>query len=144
MTPEQRDAVADQLSSLAGPAPMSELLTADAARRLPRIGFHTVRHDPLPLLDDEQLAVALDDGRTGLATVAGYSVDTIAYPHGRFDSRVVEAARASGFAIGLTLKREPVTPSSDPLALGRYTPPARVTLGEFAFSLVRTLLPNPS
>ena len=72
---------------------------------MPRIGFHTVRHDPLTRLDDEQLARALADGRAELAEVAGHPVNTIAYPHGRFDSRVVAAARESDFAIGLTCER---------------------------------------
>jgi peptidoglycan/xylan/chitin deacetylase (PgdA/CDA1 family) len=144
LAPEQRDAVADHLLCLAGPAPATELLTAEDARKLPRIGFHTVRHDRLTEIDDERLARALVDGRSGLSEVAGYPVDAIAYPHGRFDSRVVEAARECDFAIGLTCNREAVTPGSDPLALGRYAPPFRGPTGEFAFGLVRTLLISPS
>jgi peptidoglycan/xylan/chitin deacetylase (PgdA/CDA1 family) len=144
LTPEQRDAVADELLCLAGRAADGELLTADGARRLPCIGFHTVRHDTLTHLDDEQLAHALADGRAGLAEVAGHPVDTIAYPHGRFDSRVVAAARKSNFAIGLTCEREAVTPGSDPLALGRYEPPFQGPVGGFAFGLVRTLQMSPS
>jgi peptidoglycan/xylan/chitin deacetylase (PgdA/CDA1 family) len=139
LTPAQRDAVADELLCLAGRAPDSELLTAEGARRLPCIGFHTVRHDTLTRLDDEQLAHALADGTAGLAEVAGHPVDTIAYPHGRFDSRVVAAARESDFAIGLTCKREAVRPGSDPLALGRYEPPLRGPTGEFAFDLARLI-----
>jgi peptidoglycan/xylan/chitin deacetylase (PgdA/CDA1 family) len=144
LTPERRDAVADGLSCLAGRVPPSELLTADGARRLPHIGFHTVRHDPLTRLDDEQLAHALVDGRAGLAEVAGHPVDAIAYPHGHFDSRVVAAARECDFAIGLTCKREAVTPGSDPLALGRYEPAAQSPMASFAFGIVRTLISSPS
>jgi peptidoglycan/xylan/chitin deacetylase (PgdA/CDA1 family) len=144
LTPEQRDAVADELLCIAGQAPASELLTAEGARRLPRIGFHTIRHDTLTRLDDEQLARALADGRAGLAEVAGHAVDTIAYPHGRFNSRVVAAARESDFAMGLTCEREAVTPGSDPLALGRYEPPFQGSVGGFASGLVRTLLMSPS
>src|SRR4029453_17741999 len=55
-TPEQRDANADKLLRLAGPAPVSELLTAKEAGQLPSIGFHTVRHHSLPRPDDGQLA----------------------------------------------------------------------------------------
>jgi peptidoglycan/xylan/chitin deacetylase (PgdA/CDA1 family) len=144
LAPERRDAVADQLGCLAAPVPDSELLTAEDARLLPHIGFHTVRHDPLTHLDDEQLARALTDGREGLAEIAGYPVDTIAYPHGHFDSRVVAAARESDFAIGLTCERAAVTPGADPLALGRLEPPIRSSMGEFAFGLARTLLISPS
>jgi peptidoglycan/xylan/chitin deacetylase (PgdA/CDA1 family) len=140
MAPERRDAVAEELECLAPVASASESLTAKEASRLPHIGFHTVRHDLLTRLDDQLLARALADGRAELADVAGYPVDTIAYPHGHFDSRVVSAASESGFTIGVTLKREAVTPRADPLTLGRYEPPRQGPTGEFAFDLVRTLL----
>jgi peptidoglycan/xylan/chitin deacetylase (PgdA/CDA1 family) len=144
LAPEQRDAVVDELGRLAGPAPASELLTAEEARELPRIGFHTVRHESLTLLDDERLARALVDGRAGLAEVAGHPVDTIAYPYGQFDSRVVAAARKRDFAIGLTCQRAAVTPGADPLVLGRYAAPVCGSIGEFAFDLALTLLMSPS
>ncbi len=140
LAPDRRDAVADELEYLAAGAPAGEVLTTQEARRLPHIGFHTRRHDTLTSLDDERLAHALVDGRAGLAEVAGYPVDTIAYPHGSFDYRVVEAARKSGFVIGLTCEEEAVTPNSDLLALGRYEPPAGALTGEFAFDLVRILI----
>ena len=140
LAPDRRDAVADELEYLAAAAPESEVLTAQGARRLPHIGFHTLRHDTLTSLDDERLAHALVDGRAGLAEVAGYPVDIIAYPHGSFDSRVVEAARKSDFAMGLTCEEEAVTPDSDLLALGRYEAPVGGLMGEFAFDLVRVLI----
>jgi peptidoglycan/xylan/chitin deacetylase (PgdA/CDA1 family) len=140
MAPERRDAVAEELECLAPVASASESLTAKEASRLPHIGFHTVRHDPLTQLDDEQLVRALSVGRQGLAEVAGYPVDTIAYPHGDFDSRVVEAARKQGFSIGVTCEWHAVTPDADPLALGRCEPAAGESIGEFAFDLVRVLL----
>jgi peptidoglycan/xylan/chitin deacetylase (PgdA/CDA1 family) len=144
LAPEQRDAVADELGGLASPIPASDLLTAQDASRLPHIGFHTVRHDPLTRLDEQQLASALVDGRAELAEIAGSPVDTIAYPHGNFDSRVVTAARRSGFVIGVTVERQAVTPGTDPLAMGRYEPPFRGPTGAFAFGLVRTLLRSRS
>lgn len=144
LTPGQREAAAETLGELAPPVPAAEILTAAGAARLPHIGFHTVRHHPLTGLDDAQLEHALTEGRTGLGNVAGYPVDTIAYPHGSWDSRVVEAARESNFSIGVTCEREAVTPGADPLALGRYEPPVRASTGEFAFDLARTLLISPS
>jgi peptidoglycan/xylan/chitin deacetylase (PgdA/CDA1 family) len=144
LKPENRDVVDHELDCLATRAPESELLTMQNARRLPHIGFHTIRHDKLTELNDEQLARALTDGRAELSAVAGYPIDTIAYPHGWVDARVVEAARAKNFTIGVTCRREAVTPTADPLAFGRYEPPARVRGGEFAFDLVRTLLKSPA
>jgi peptidoglycan/xylan/chitin deacetylase (PgdA/CDA1 family) len=143
-SPQQRDAAAEGLGHLAAPVPRSELLTAEDARRLPNIGFHTRRHDPMTGLDDEQLARAVTDGRRGLAEIAGYSVDTIAYPHGQYDSRVLEAARDQRFSIGVTSEQKAVTPDADPLALGRYVPSPDASIGEFAFGLAYTLLISPS
>jgi peptidoglycan/xylan/chitin deacetylase (PgdA/CDA1 family) len=139
LAPGQRDAVADKLGCLVATASASELLTKREARRLPRIGFHTVRHDSLTKLDDELLARALVDGRADLSEFVGQPVDMIAYPHGLHDSRVVEAARQNEFTIGVTCKREPVTPRADALALGRYEAPVRGPMGRFAFDLARTL-----
>lgn len=144
LAPEPRDAKADRLGQLAAPVPPTDLLTMEGALQLPHIGFHTVRHDPMPSLDDEQLARALSDGRQGLAELAGYPVDAIAYPHGYFDSRVVEAAQEKDFLIGVTTQKQAVTPDSHPLALGRYEPPAGTSIGEFAFDLIRILLTSPT
>jgi len=144
LTPQQREAVAETLGELAPPVPAAEVLTSEDAARLPYVGFHTVHHHPLTGLDDAQLQRALTEGRDGLGSVAGYPVDTIAYPHGSWDRRVVEAARDSRFSIGVTCEREAVTPDSDPLAMGRYEPPVRASIGEFAFDLARTLLKSPT
>jgi peptidoglycan/xylan/chitin deacetylase (PgdA/CDA1 family) len=133
---QERDAVAQRLAGVAGPAAPGEVLTAEDARRLPRTGFHTVRHDPLTRLDDDQLARALSEGREEQAEIA--------YPHGYFDERVADAARRAGFRLGLTCERTAVTPHSDPLRLGRYEPPPHGSMGEFAFDLVRTLLITPT
>jgi peptidoglycan/xylan/chitin deacetylase (PgdA/CDA1 family) len=132
---ERRDVIADELLRLTAPSPQNELLTTEDARRLPHIGFHTVRHDRLTELDDRQLSRALAYGRAGLAEIAGRPIDTVAYPHGRFDSRVVAAAREHGFAIGVTCNRTAITPGADPLALGRCDAPVRGRTGEFAFDL---------
>jgi len=143
LSPAQRDAAAESIGSLAVPVPESELLTAEGARQLPHIGFHTLRHDPLTQLDDEQLDIALSEGRQGLAEIAGHPVDTIAYPHGQFDARVLQAVRDQKFSIGVTSEQQAVTPYADPLALGRYVPSVDASTGEFAFGLVYTLLLSP-
>lgn len=139
LAPERRDAVADELGSLTPAAPSHELLTTHTARLLPHIGFHTIRHDPLTALGDEQLARALSDGRVELGEVARQPVDTIAYPHGYCDPRVLAAARKAGFVIGVTCQPEAVTPDTDPLAMGRYEPPFHASTGVFAFVLARAV-----
>jgi len=86
------------------------------------------------------LSVALSDGRQGLAEIAGHPIDTIAYPHGQFDSRVVEATRDQHFSIGVTTQKTAVTPDTDPLALGRFVPAVDASIDRFGFGLVYTLL----
>lgn len=142
LTPERRAAVAVELGKLTGPPPVGDVLTADQARQLPEIGFHTVRHDTLTQLSDEQLTRALTEGRPRLSEFVGRPFDAIAYPHGRFDARVVAAARQSGFTLGLTGRPEAVQPGCDPLALGRYEPMARAEMRDVALDLVRLLKGN--
>jgi peptidoglycan/xylan/chitin deacetylase (PgdA/CDA1 family) len=103
------------------------------------VGFHTRRHDSLPGLDDRALERALRDGRSELEKFARRRVDVIAYPHGRADRRVAEAARAAHFVLGFTTLRRVVTPDSDPLLAGRLTAP-RGSLGEFAVGMLRSIV----
>lgn len=143
LPPESRDAVARELGKLSGPPPSGVVLTADHAMGLPHIGFHTIRHDTLTQLDNEQLTQALVDGRARLAEFVGQPIDAIAYPHGQADQRVVAAARECGFTIGLTGQPEAVRPGTDPLAMGRYEPAGRTPTREVALDLVRLLSRPP-
>lgn len=139
MTPEERVALDAGLRLLVGPDDPAEgglraedigLLTAEGFE----IGFHTLRHDPLPALADRELERALRDGRPALERAAGGDVRTIAYPHGRADERVAGAARDAGFELGFTGRTEPVTPKSEPLLLGRLSP-SYDSVGELALHL---------
>jgi peptidoglycan/xylan/chitin deacetylase (PgdA/CDA1 family) len=65
------------------------------------IGFHTCRHHYLPLLENEELPTALEEGRAELEELTG-PLTVVAYPHGAADERVAAAARAAGFAVGYT------------------------------------------
>ncbi len=103
------------------------------------IGFHTLRHDVLTKLDDGSLSAALADGRRELETAAGRPLRAIAYPHGKADTRVAEAARAANFAIGVTGRYEPVVPGTDPLLLGRIEP-TYASEAHFSSQLARLLL----
>jgi SAM-dependent methyltransferase len=57
---------------------------------------------------------------------------------------VIAATQEEKFRIGVTCKREAVTPAANPLALGRYEPPVRAVIKEFAYDLARTLLVSPA
>jgi peptidoglycan/xylan/chitin deacetylase (PgdA/CDA1 family) len=95
---------------------------ADLAEQGFEVGFHTVRHDPLPGLDDAQLQAALQDGRRELEHTVGRQLAVLAYPHGKADSRVARAA-AGTFEFAYTGAGTAVTPASNRHLLGRLEAP---------------------
>jgi peptidoglycan/xylan/chitin deacetylase (PgdA/CDA1 family) len=139
LPPQQRAEVAVALRTAVGPPAGDAGLRAAAVRELvdggSTIGFHTLRHDVLPSLDDAELARSLRDGRAELEATAGTPIDTIAYPHGKADDRVAAAARAAGFAAGFTTARGFVTPATDPFLLPRTV--ADLSASELAQRLAR-------
>src|SRR4051812_24392628 len=98
------------------------------------IGFHTPAHEPLPALSDEELARALRDGSDEL----GPGVRTIAYPHGKADQRVADAAQAAGYVCGFTSARGPVTPTTHPFLIPRTV--ADLSASALALRLARMFL----
>lgn len=142
LPPAVRRTVEGELERIVGPDPPDAGLRADHLQRLVaagvEIGFHTLRHDLLPLLDDEDLARAMEDGRRELAALVGRPLTSIAYPHGSADRRVAAAARSAGFEAGFTGRRGIVTPGADPLLLARLSP-SYSSLGEFAFDVAWAL-----
>lgn len=141
-TPEERAGFAERLAALVGDDPPDSGMRADDVRALAQagfgIGFHTLRHDRLPPLADDALDRALRDGRAELEAAAGRPVEAIAYPHGRADERVAQAARATGFRLGFTGTQEAVSDRSDPLLLSRIEP-AFTDVAAFAGQLARAL-----
>ena len=141
-TVEEREEEAARLLELGGPDPPDAGLRAGALRDLVaagfEVGFHTRRHHDLRRLDDQQVAVALDEGRGELERVTGSPLRLIAYPHGGADVRVAAAARMTGYDEGFTMDPESVTPATDPLLMGRFEPGFGPT-SRFALDLVRVL-----
>jgi peptidoglycan/xylan/chitin deacetylase (PgdA/CDA1 family) len=86
------------------------------------IGFHTLRHAALPQLHGETLAAALTDGRDALEAATGEQIELLAYPYGRADARVADAARRAGYVGAFVTAERPVTPRADPFLLGRWQP----------------------
>lgn len=140
--PRARAEAGNALQRLVGDDPPHSGLRADGVRALAvagfEIGFHTLRHDRLPPLGDEDLAAALTDGRSALEEACGCRLTAIAYPHGRADERVARAARAAGFELGFTGAGEPVQAGSDPMLLARIEP-AFTDVRAFAGQLVWAL-----
>jgi peptidoglycan/xylan/chitin deacetylase (PgdA/CDA1 family) len=83
------------------------------------IGFHTVDHEPLALVDEATLHEQLRKGRGELEDLCGAPLRSIAYPHGSADDRVAAAARVAGFTLGFTSAPVSVEPTVDPMLVGR-------------------------
>jgi peptidoglycan/xylan/chitin deacetylase (PgdA/CDA1 family) len=140
LSPQERISVVGTLSGL---APVrEEPLGADGVRALAaagwEIGFHTVRHDAFPTLDDHALRQALSAGRGELATLAGAPLRAFAYPHGKAGAREAAAAESSGFDVAFTGAAEVVSERTHPFLVGRLQP-ERSTLGRAALQLARAL-----
>jgi O-methyltransferase len=135
---QKREAAAALRAAVGEPAANVQLRAQDVrslAEADSAVGFHTLEHDVLPALSDSALEHALRNGREQLAAAAGGRLDLIAYPHGKADGRVAEAARAAGFALGFTTARGPVTPDTDPHLIPRTVPD--MSVGAFALRLAR-------
>ena len=119
---DERDAVADELHRLAGRSTRRRLDGQGMAALVEagfELGFHTARHYLLTTLDDVRLDRELTDGREVLSEISGKPITTMAYPHGKADARVAQAARAAGFEVGFTGGSKRVDRTTDALLAPR-------------------------
>jgi peptidoglycan/xylan/chitin deacetylase (PgdA/CDA1 family) len=115
-----------RVSELAAALPAPPVLRPDAISTLAAggitVGFHTVSHDVLPLLDEPALLHAVSDGRAELAAATGASVRYFAYPHGQSDRRSAAAIRGAGFRAAFTGVPSPTRAGADGFRVGRWEP----------------------
>jgi peptidoglycan/xylan/chitin deacetylase (PgdA/CDA1 family) len=80
------------------------------------VGSHTRTHPRLSKLDDEALEAELEGSRQELEQHLNDSCDSLAYPYGDVDQRVVAKARAAGYrcAAGLSSSLAPLGPHRFP------------------------------
>lgn len=70
------------------------------------VGSHTRSHPRLPeVADDGELAAELEGSRVECEERLGRRCESIAYPYGAYDERVVQAAGRAGYRFGLTLPK---------------------------------------
>jgi peptidoglycan/xylan/chitin deacetylase (PgdA/CDA1 family) len=107
--------------SFAEARPMTnEELRRLAKEELITIGAHSVNHLPL---DEESHAVQESEilnCRHALDMLLGQTVDTFAYPHGKYNSSTIEILENHSFNCACTTEQQPITRQSDPLKLPRY------------------------
>lgn len=86
------------------------------------VGFHTLHHPVLPLLDNEELRDALTTGRDRLASFVEQPLDWLAYPHGKTDQRTIAITREAGYTAAWTTQPRIFQPNDDACQLGRWEP----------------------
>lgn len=69
------------------------------------VGSHTRSHPRLPQLDDGALADELTGSRADCEAGLGRGCETLAYPYGAVDERVVEAAGRAGYRYAVSLPK---------------------------------------
>ena len=92
------------------PMTWTELDTVAAAGW--EVGSHTLSHPRLPELEDHDLDFELRQSRRLLGERLGRPCETLAYPYGAFDDRVVAATRAAGYLAACTLPSNLPRPTS--------------------------------
>ena len=99
------------------------LLGLQHIEQMARQGFsfhsHTRRHADLLTLDDGRLVDELAGARADLQDLLGCAVPYIAYPYGRYDDRVRNAAIAAGYTAAFTVQPGFNRPGLDPYRVRR-------------------------
>lgn len=83
------------------------------------IGAHSKSHCPLTDCNDKELAEELSGSKGYIEDIIGRSVTSVAYPYGAVDVRVRDAARRSGYTLGVCTRFDINTPGRDMLLLNR-------------------------
>jgi peptidoglycan/xylan/chitin deacetylase (PgdA/CDA1 family) len=142
LPPGDRQRVSDRLLEIA-PGDEDRGLRGADVRELAStgfaIGFHTASHDRLTTLDDTALTAAMSDGRRRVEDAAAREVRALAYPHGRADRRVIDAADRAGYTVAFTAYGHGVGPGADRLSIDRIEP-SHLSADLLAFRISRSLL----
>ncbi len=85
------------------------------------IGSHTMTHPDLTRLSPEKLMTELTDSKKLLEDKISERVRFVAYPFGRFNQRVKDAAREAGYEAGFTMRRKKSLAWTDPMEIPRMS-----------------------
>jgi peptidoglycan/xylan/chitin deacetylase (PgdA/CDA1 family) len=86
------------------------------------VGFHTLHHEILTRLRDDELEASLSIGRRELERVVGRPLPHFAYPHGKADLRTASKVRDAGYEAAWTGRPQPMHRRDDRYLLGRWEP----------------------
>ncbi|MER3395935.1 MAG: hypothetical protein C4318_00490 [Acidimicrobiia bacterium] len=95
-------------SSLVGePGRMNEAQLRDLTASGFEIGSHSKTHRELPHLDDEELYEEIAGSKKELEDIVGSSVESFAYPRGKYDFRCRTIVESSGYLRAVVTPRGP-------------------------------------
>jgi peptidoglycan/xylan/chitin deacetylase (PgdA/CDA1 family) len=96
-------------------------MTRDQVRRALEadfhIGSHSKSHPDLTSLTPRRLTEELTGSKKALEDEFGREIKHLAYPFGRYNRRVKEAAREAGYAAAFTISRPLFQSAFDPFAI---------------------------
>lgn len=106
-------------------SPVDRFLTHTELRKLLAsrcitLGSHSMTHARLPLETDAVIEAELEGSRDVITEWTGRKPETLAYPNGDHDDRVVAAARKAGYRIAFTTETGHHVPGSDALRIRRF------------------------
>jgi peptidoglycan/xylan/chitin deacetylase (PgdA/CDA1 family) len=83
------------------------------------IESHSVTHDDLTRISDEQLKRELEESKRLIKTMLGTTTNAIAYPYGMFNSKTIDVMKQVGYKYGFTVIRGGNAFFFNPYALNR-------------------------
>lgn len=99
------------------------VMTAEEIAGLPAdlidIGSHTVDHPHLTSLSEAEVATQLSGSRATLESLLGRTIDTLAFPYGDHDVKVVEQARSAGYRFVYTVSPQAIAQGNTVISRGR-------------------------
>lgn len=105
--------------------PGGRLLSRDELRTMDQagmeIGSHTCSHPRLTELAPDGVNTELVDSKAELEDTLGHTVGSFAYPYGRFNDAVANAAQAAGYRAACTTRTGWATRDGDPYRLRRLS-----------------------
>ena len=155
---EERQALVDAVSDLAGVEPPRNLMMKDEQVRLlsdsgMEIGGHTVNHPILASIDHSSAKDEIGNGKRYLEELTGKPVRTFAYPNGKPETDYlaahVDIVKQLGFDAAVSTAKGVAHQNSDLFQLPRFTPWDRSLfnfslrlIGNLAKTRPRTALPD--
>ncbi|MEZ0092697.1 polysaccharide deacetylase family protein [Streptacidiphilus sp. EB129] len=76
------------------------------------IGGHTLTHQRLPLISEQEAAAEIRDGKAELEEIIGAPVTSFCYPRGEYTPVHVRQAGEAGFSLARTVERSSLDPGA--------------------------------